>query len=420
MPCYAALLCALATTRTWTGGPCNRAESCHPSSPPPFAPCRTLPHTSAAEVSLLFVLMGSSERLVACHAVNAPARYQTPLAKKQRRRRNWLQLARTARCLPPLAPPFHISSRKAPCPRLCPSPVFLHSEERVLAMLHLDPSLLDNQLAFCGIAAATLVAPGLLLWAAHSAVITGRLSALPVGGFWSLLASGSWHGSEGGSGSGSGDSGSGSAAATATPFIKLAYRCLPVAASVLRAVELGRRRCRPWASRRSLASPALATTAPAALPGLLARRPSPASLPPSRPIAPTVTPRLPCSYVPLVWATTLAFHSEFMLREAGTLLQVRHAPCTCTALRLPSVHSSARPPHAAKHIGQCAGWVVPPPVATPSIHPAPQQPFPCRSAPPPWACCQMQCPVSRCTRPSWHSSRCGPCRFLSLQARLLP
>ena len=104
-------------------------------------------------------------------------------------------------------------------------------------MLHLDPSLLSDQLAFCGIAAATLAAPGLLLWAAHSAVIAGRLSVLPVGGLWSLLASGSGDGGSGGSG-GDDSSGSSSAAAAPTPaapFIKLAYRCLPIASGCVRA-----------------------------------------------------------------------------------------------------------------------------------------------------------------------------------------
>lgn len=96
--------------------------------------------------------------------------------------------------------------------------VFLHHEDRVLALLHLDPSLLSDQLTFCGVAAATLAAPGLLLWAAHSAVISGGLSASRLGGLWSALSGGepdaSW-------GSGSGNSGT---AAAPTSFVKLAYR----------------------------------------------------------------------------------------------------------------------------------------------------------------------------------------------------
>lgn len=119
--------------------------------------------------------------------------------------------------------------RPAPRSPLAPvlplPPVFLHREDRVLALLHLDPALLDSQLAFCGIAAATLAAPGLLLWAAHSSVITGKLSASRLARFWSLLTAGSRDDS-GSSGSDSdGGGSSGQARSPRTPFVKLAYRC---------------------------------------------------------------------------------------------------------------------------------------------------------------------------------------------------
>lgn len=51
--------------------------------------------------------------------------------------------------------------------------VYLHRMPHVLSLLHIDPSLLDSQLTFCGVALAALSVPGLLLWAAHTAVNVG-------------------------------------------------------------------------------------------------------------------------------------------------------------------------------------------------------------------------------------------------------
>lgn len=65
------------------------------------------------------------------------------------------------------------------------------------------------------------------------------------------------------------------------------------------------------------------------------------------PSTPFEVPHLPCplptcSYVPLVWGATLAYYSEPLLREAGTVLQVcwaqdwlragRQTPCAILAL----------------------------------------------------------------------------------------
>lgn len=197
----------------------------------------------------------------------------------------------------------------------------------MLALLHLDPALLDSQLAFCGIAAATLAAPGLLLWAAHSSVITGKLSASRLARFWSLLTSGSRDDS-GSSGSDSdGGGSSGRARSPRTPFVKLAYRCAERALPSLGVVP------RP-ASLPALPPTTFAAARPSSTAAKCRLRPVPTSLngPQSHsnllahPAPPAVH---TCSYVPLVWGATLAVYSELLLREAGSVLQVR---CACSAL----------------------------------------------------------------------------------------
>lgn len=79
-----------------------------------------------------------------------------------------------------------------PCSVLIPAhacAVFLHRLPKLLLMAGADPGCIDcGLLPHCGIALGTLVAPGLFLWAAHTATIASSSGG---GGLKGLMSNGS-------------------------------------------------------------------------------------------------------------------------------------------------------------------------------------------------------------------------------------
>lgn len=98
--------------------------------------------------------------------------------------------------------------------------VYLHRLPKLLLLMGGDPSLLNDHLLHCGLAALVLAAPGLALWGAHTAAIrgsSGRRRSKRAGGAVAALSSGSWSEAATGGAAGNG-------AGMGARFTKIAYR----------------------------------------------------------------------------------------------------------------------------------------------------------------------------------------------------